>query len=116
MQSTTFSETLQHGSRGLAVIDLQRLLNEQFAGNPVGGVITRLAEDGLYGEKTEEAVRIAQFRYLLFQDGVAGSQTMQSLREKQILVETFPVLRRGDRGKVVSAKEATDRLRCASSM
>lgn len=107
MQTTTFFPTLQIGSRGPAVIDLQRLLNEQFAGNPVGGVINRLAEDGFYGQKTEDAVKIAQFRYLLFRDGIAGSQTWRSLSEKRILVEEFPVLRRGDRNPSVAVVQST---------
>lgn len=107
MQAVTFFPTLLVGSRGPSVIDLQRLLNEQFAGNPKGGVITRLEEDGFYGSITEEAVKIAQFRYLLFQDGIAGSQTWRSLTEKRILAEEFPVLSRGDRGQSVAVVQST---------
>lgn len=107
MQTTTFFPPLKVGSRGPSVIDLQRLLNAQFAGNPRGGVIIRLTEDGFYGSKTEEAVKIAQFRYLLFQDGIAGTQTWRSLTEERILVEDFPVLRRGDRGQSVAVVQST---------
>ena len=107
MQATTFLPTLQRGDRGPAVIDLQRLLNAQFAGNPRGGVISRLVEDGIYGANTEAAVSIAQFRYLLFQNGVADQQTWRSLQAERILIETFPILRRGDRGKSVAVVQAT---------
>ena len=116
MQTATFFPTLQIGSRGPAVIDLQRLLNEQFSGSPVGGVITRLAEDGFYGPKTEDAVKIAQFRYLLFQDGIAGNQTWRSLSEERILVEEFPVLRRGDHNPSVAVVQTTLGLVPASAI
>ena len=107
MQATTFFPTLQLGSRGPSVIDLQRLLNEQFASEGIGGVIVRLKEDGFYGSKTEAAVKIAQSRYLLFQDGIAGNQTWRSLTERRILIEDFPTLRRGDRGQSVAVVQTT---------
>lgn len=107
MQAVTFFPTLKIGSRGPSVIDLQRLLNEQFASDSIGGVIARLEEDGFLGPKTEEAVKIAQSRYLLFRDGVAGSQTWRSLTEKRILVEEFPILRLGDHGQSVTVVQFT---------
>lgn len=107
MQTTTVYPTLQIGSRGPAVIDLQRLLNDRFAPNPVGGVINRLDEDGFYGPKTEDAVRIAQFRYLLPQDGIAGPLTWASLQAHAAQIDELPLLRRGSRGAYVVVLQKT---------
>ncbi len=107
MQTTTFFPTLKIGDRGPAVIDLQSVLNDRFAGNPVGGVITALKLDGLYGPKTEAAVRIAQFRYLLFQDGIAGPLTWRSLKANTALINQLPIVRRGDQGNDVTVLQTT---------
>lgn len=107
MQAITFSPTLQIGDRGPAVIDLQTLLNQQFSSNTRGGVIAPLTLDGFYGAKTEAAVRIAQFRYLLFQDGIAGSLTWRSLEESRVLFDQLPTIRRGDRSKAVVVVQST---------
>lgn len=107
MQVTTFAPTLQLGDHGPAVIDLQTLLNQQFASDTRGGVIETLTLDGFYGSKTEAAVRIAQFRYLLFQDGIAGPLTWRSLENKAVLFDQLPTLRLGDRGNTVVVVQST---------
>ena len=105
-QVSTVLPTLQVGDRGPAVIDLQSLLNKRFAGGR-GGIIEPLTLDGFYGPKTEAAVKIAQFRYLLLQDGIAGPQTWRSLQADRALIEQLPTLARGDYGNAVTVLQST---------
>lgn len=60
-----------YGSSGEDVLDLQKKLNT--AGN------YGLTEDGIYGNKTQEAVRDYQQKNGLKVDGIAGNQTWGSL-------------------------------------
>ena len=59
------------GSTGSAVSKLQTILNQHGYG---------LAVDGIFGEKTQAAVRDYQKRYNLKLDGIAGPETWGSLR------------------------------------
>ncbi len=62
---------LRQGSRGGAVRTLQAGLNEVFP--------RRLAVDGVFGPRTEAAVRDFQRRRRLTVDGVAGPRTWTAL-------------------------------------
>jgi peptidoglycan hydrolase-like protein with peptidoglycan-binding domain len=61
------------GSRGDAVVRLQRRLNHQYPAGP------NLAEDGEYGPHTEAAVREFQRRAGLLVDGIGGPATLEAL-------------------------------------
>lgn len=63
--------TYKRGSTGSTVSQIQKLLKEQ--GFYSGDV------DGVYGSRTEEAVKKYQQRYGLKVDGMAGPQTLQYL-------------------------------------
>ncbi|MBD9653585.1 N-acetylmuramidase family protein [Pseudomonas sp. PDM12] len=67
MNATT---TLEHGSKGQAVIQLQRLLNAAGA---------KLNADGDFGDETEKAVRAYQLKKGLVVDGRAGEKTLAAL-------------------------------------
>ncbi|MGB7247926.1 MAG: peptidoglycan-binding protein [Phormidesmis sp.] len=103
METSTLVPALQLGDRGPDVIALQSLLNDRFAGGSASNAIRPLALDGIYGLKTEAVVKVAQFRYLLFQDGMAGPRTVRSLQDDRALIGALPTLRRGDRGRDVIA-------------
>ena len=60
-----------YGSRGSEVTELQKLLNQK--GN------YNLATDGIYGDKTQAAVKDYQQKNNLSVDGIAGNQTWGSL-------------------------------------
>lgn len=92
MTTTTSSPVLKKGSQGAAVKELQTLLNRHFSKPAIG---LPIAVDGIFGSKTEERVKIAQYRYLLQQDGIVGSQTWQALRTNTAPIAAKPVLRRG---------------------
>jgi len=64
--------TLKEGSKGIAVRGLQRRLNE--AGYDAGEI------DGLFGAKTEAAVKAYQEANGLEADGIVGPQTWDRLR------------------------------------
>lgn len=66
--------TLRNGSRGSFVIFLQKLLESKFI--PVGSV------DGIFGGKTEMAVRTFQEQNDLVVDGIVGKNTWAKLSEK----------------------------------
>ena len=61
---------LMHGSKGLAVLQLQRALNKNGAA---------LHDDGDFGDATEKAVRAFQLKKGLVADGVAGEKTLAAL-------------------------------------
>ncbi len=111
-QTAILFPTLKQGDRGRAVEELQALINDRFfvnpiGGIPIGGVIIPVRLDGIYGPRTEEAVRLVQFRYLLPQNGIAESKTWRSLQADQALIDALPVLRRGDRGQDIIVIQAT---------
>ncbi|WP_083678442.1 peptidoglycan-binding protein [Nocardiopsis sp. CNR-923] len=61
----------RRGSSGLVVEAIQRLLNAKYA--------LHLVEDGLYGPRTEAAVRGAQDDLGVAVDGVVGPDTFRAL-------------------------------------
>jgi N-acetylmuramoyl-L-alanine amidase len=66
---------LRRGSRGHAVRELQRMLVDH-------GVLTRAEigrSEGIFGPKTEAAVREFQRRARITVDGIAGPETMEAL-------------------------------------
>lgn len=66
-------QSLRKGDKGSAVRDLQVMLKE--AGFDPG------QPDGIFGARTEQAVRDAQKAYGLAVDGIAGPATFKALRE-----------------------------------
>lgn len=71
-------KTLKNGSRSFEVEFLQRLLNKAADRDGARGV--RLLEDGIFGPKTEMALRAFQGRHRpLVINGIAGSQTWKEL-------------------------------------
>jgi peptidoglycan hydrolase-like protein with peptidoglycan-binding domain len=79
---------LQKGSIGTDVKRLQEQLNFYF------GARKQLAVDGVFGTRTEQAVKIIQYRYFLVQDGVVGANTWQVLCSRDLIEK--PLLRRGN--------------------
>jgi hypothetical protein len=67
--------TLRRGSRGKLVEQLQKVLNFLLDG--------KLAVDGIFGEKTEKAVKAFQKAAGLAQDGVVGPKTWGALGAKE---------------------------------
>lgn len=84
--TSTQRPTLQRGSQGAAVRELQTLLNQRMGALP-------LTVDGVFGQKTEFAVKVMQYRMFLAEDGIVGSKTWKSL-EAGYPVD-MPILRRG---------------------
>lgn len=74
--------TLKRGSRGTAVTELQTLLNR--LGFDCGNV------DGIFGTKTENAVRAYQAAKGLTVDGKAGEQTLTALAVDGARVDVTP--------------------------
>ncbi|MEE9298810.1 MAG: peptidoglycan-binding domain-containing protein [Acidimicrobiia bacterium] len=84
-------ETLRSGSSGEAVEALQKkLLGKGVNPGPV---------DGIFGPKTEEAVRRFQERSELTVDGIAGPATFGALEMIEEEVETDESSPDGDRGE-----------------
>ena len=92
--NTTNDPTLKLGSEGEKVKELQKLLNKRL--NRKDDVKV----DGVFGPKTEDAVKIIQYQFLLKQDGIAGPLTWKSLRANAPVDK--PILRRGSTGEQVS--------------
>lgn len=64
---------LREGSRGTAVVALQKALNAQYP------AYSHLVADGIYGPATAATVREFQTRAHLSVDGIAGPQTLHAL-------------------------------------
>ena len=64
--------TLRQGSRGPAVMELQRKLNATIQASPI-------AVDGIFGPATEQRVRRFQQTHALAVDGIAGPATFAVL-------------------------------------
>lgn len=94
MQTTQLSPTLQIGSQGAAVRKLQELLNRRVS--QTYAVIV----DGIFGPRTEAAVKAFQYSKLLRRDGVVGDKTWKALETN--LLPALPVIRRGSFGESVS--------------
>lgn len=95
MQNTQINQpTLQIGSTGAAVKELQELLKQRVP------VITYLEVDGIFGEVTQLAVEVFQYRVFLKQDGIVGDKTWKALYVGQR--GDLPVLRLGSQGDDVA--------------
>jgi len=93
MQSTTSAPTLKIGSQGLAVQELQMLLNQNVSRD------YWIEVDGIFGPKTEASVKLCQNLYFLEKDGIVGPKTWKALHAKQPV--DMPILARGSRGELV---------------
>ncbi|MBQ5778257.1 MAG: spore cortex-lytic enzyme [Oscillospiraceae bacterium] len=69
--SVATAAVYRRGSRGEVVSEIQTVLRDE-------GLYVE-EPDGIFGEKTEQAVRQYQERYGLKVDGVAGSQTLEQM-------------------------------------
>jgi peptidoglycan hydrolase-like protein with peptidoglycan-binding domain len=93
MQATISNPTLQIGSQGAKVKELQQLLNSRSSRD------YQLVVDGIFGAKTEKMVKTMQRIYFLKIDGIVDSLTWKALNTNAP-VDT-PVLRRGSQGELV---------------
>lgn len=87
---------VQLGSQGQAVKNLQVLLNQTVA--------AKLIVDGIFGAKTESAVKTTQSIFFLEIDGIVGAKTWTVLRTNEPI--EMPVLRRGSKGDLVRRVQA----------
>lgn len=85
-------QVLKRGDKGLAVRDLQVML--QAAGFDPG------QPDGIFGQRTEQAVRAAQKELGLVVDGVAGPKTFEKLKE--VMTKPKTITHDGKRFRVVT--------------
>ncbi|MGP1384890.1 MAG: peptidoglycan-binding domain-containing protein [Thainema sp.] len=83
--------TVQRGSQGAVIKDLQHLLNQR---GPI-----QLQVDGIFGPQTEFAVKVMQYRLFLAEDGIVGPKTWKSLDAGYPV--DMPVLRSGSRNEHV---------------
>jgi peptidoglycan hydrolase-like protein with peptidoglycan-binding domain len=90
----TSNPTLQKGSQGKNVEDLQKMLNSKVGNSQQIGV------DGVFGAATEKLAKMMQYRYFLDQDGMVGADTWHILCI-DTLVEK-PLLRMGSKGVLVT--------------
>ncbi len=97
--SSTQAPILKLGDSNLQVQRLQALLNQRLAD---AQTLVPLVEDGQFGPRTKRRLKVAQFRYLLFQDGIATEETWRSLEGDRALIEEFPILHRNTLGKSVA--------------
>jgi peptidoglycan hydrolase-like protein with peptidoglycan-binding domain len=93
MTTTTIDPTLQLGAQGEAVKVLQSLINLQVSQN------SRIPVDGIFGLKTEVAVKLVQYQLLFKRDGIVSPLLWRSLRANMPLDK--PILRRGSAGEQV---------------
>ena len=95
-------EKLSKGSTGSGVRKLQETLNRNGYS---------LSVDGVYGDKTQSAVRDYQRKKKLAADGIAGEATWQKLRsgeaELPVVTPTYEVM--GNGGAAVQSVRATGR-------
>ena len=68
--------TLRRGATGPAVVELQRRLNGWIA---TSRAVPRLAQDGIFGPRTDAAVRAYQRARGLAVDGIVGPRTWAAL-------------------------------------
>lgn len=69
---------LRQGSTGEKVLQMQRQLNVIAGAYPL---IPKIAEDGIFGPRTEEAVRTFQQIFNLTQDGIVGFRTWYKISQ-----------------------------------
>jgi peptidoglycan hydrolase-like protein with peptidoglycan-binding domain len=93
--TTQLLPVLRQGDRGLYVSILQYLLSTQGYGSIIGLI------DGVFGAKTENAVRQFQRQSSVIADGVVGPQTWNKIFSN-IPYGSLPILRKGSRGIHVS--------------
>ncbi len=86
--------TLQMGAQGAAVKTLQQLLNQRVSRDYMVSV------DGIFGAKTEAAVKAFQYSKLLRKDGIVGPKTWQALQTN--MPPEMPVIRRSSKGEAVA--------------
>jgi peptidoglycan LD-endopeptidase CwlK len=85
-KETPSTTLLKRGSKGIEVVKLQSKLN-------LFGY--KLAVDGIFGTKTEQAVRDFQKKHGLAVDGIVGKQTFSKINGK------LPLLKRGSKGEAI---------------
>jgi hypothetical protein len=76
---TTTRPTVQVGSQGDAVEELQILLNQRLGNQILFRLFVPLVTDGDFGNRTQKAVIAYQEHYALAADGVVGDRTWASL-------------------------------------
>jgi peptidoglycan hydrolase-like protein with peptidoglycan-binding domain len=91
--TTATNPTLQIGSQGLKVKELQELLNRRVSRDYF------VIVDGIFGSKTERAVKVFQYSVLLKSDGIVGLKTWKALSTNSLV--DMPSLRRGSSGETV---------------
>lgn len=69
---------LRVGSSGEKVLQMQRQLNVIAGAYPL---IPKIAEDGIFGPRTEEAVKTFQKIFNLTQDGIVGFRTWYKISQ-----------------------------------
>ncbi|MBD5134033.1 MAG: peptidoglycan-binding protein [Clostridiales bacterium] len=84
MNDTSTPEMNEAQHSGQPVRSLQHMLNQLAIHNPV---LTRLTVDGIFGERTLEAVMIFQREYHLPVNGVVDLDTWDAIREAYFRVE-----------------------------
>lgn len=86
--------TLQLGSEGAKVEELQRLLMPRLPGPD------RFPVNGIFNSETQHAVETAQYQFFLKQTGIADEMLWKSLYAKAPVGK--PVLRRGAKNELVA--------------
>ena len=89
------------GSRGKDVQLAQSLLNKVTIPSP------RLTEDGVFGTRTDEAVRRFQERNRLTPDGIVGQRTAEALGAQFVQAQRQPSSRPNPPGTVLPASTVT---------
>jgi len=109
MTTTTINKinkpVLKVGSKGEAVKELQKLLfdNGMFVVdcNPLSA---DEAIDGVFGSKTEDAVKVFQHKMFLVEDGIVGNKTWQALYNGAPV--DMPTLKKGSTGELVKQMQS----------
>ncbi len=81
--------SLKRGSSGDKVRQMQRQLNTIAGAYPL---IPKIAADGIFGSKTEEAVKVFQKVFKLTQDGIVGFKTWYKISEIYVAVSRIAEL------------------------